>query len=207
MASGSTLGVRSGGIVTFGTSDDAMAWTRQNSVYVGKYSFLGGFGQIIGEVVVGEHARFGPGLVKAYSGPEHYGELSVDGDFSLLSGGMLSFEIGNGEFDSLSVSGNATLAGTVEAKFSDDFEWQDGMYFELFGYGGAFDATGATFSFSGDSLLPDDLMWYTSDSHVTVLREADLPDYLASTSSVPEACSFLIWCILGSFGLLSIRRR
>ena len=138
MASGSTLSVQTGSFATFGSRQDAKDWTQENSVFVGAYSRFGGSGEIVGDMFVGENALFGPGIGVIHNAPYGYGQLSVDGNFSLLSGGMLSFEIGNGEFDFLSVSGNATLAGTVEAKFSDDFEWQDGMYFELFGYGGAF---------------------------------------------------------------------
>ena len=111
--------------------------TTPNTLKVGPGGKLTGKGAVLGNVII-DGGRVAPG-----NSP---GALQVNGDFTLDSSSVLELEIAGltvgVQYDQLLVSGALNLGGTVQFSFLDGFQPAPGDQFDLFHYGGVFDATG-----------------------------------------------------------------
>jgi T5SS/PEP-CTERM-associated repeat protein len=172
--------------------DEAAAADPQKHINGGVYldatgSFTGS-GTIVGKLVIGPGAHYSPG-----SSP---GILHVDGDFDLLSGATLMMEIGgltpSALYDQLDVSGDLTLAGNVRFSLLNGFSLHSGDRIDLFHVGGAFNASGATFTWLNK---PAGLIYDTSFVDGS---------YSLHITSVPEPSTWLLG-LVGAVGVTLAR--
>ena len=129
------------------------------------------------------------------------GTLSIDGDFEMLSGGVLEIEIGgllaDTQHDVLDVSGDVLLGGTLVLSFIDGFAPQTGQAFSFLEVGGELSGTLAEIQVEG--LLPGfefDLNF--QDSQMTMIA-------LTDGAAIPEPASGTI--LVMALTLIACRRR
>nr|WP_281167854.1 autotransporter domain-containing protein [Amorphus coralli] len=128
-----------------------------SSLTVGTGGTLGGTGTIGGDVAV--NGTLSPGASP--------GTLTVDGDLLLTSGSTSTFELntpdvsGGATNDFVSVGGDLTLAGTLEASVGS------AGYYHLFDYGGLFSGSFDTVTVSG-------VGWISSSIDTSVPGEINL---------------------------------
>ncbi|MBX3412188.1 MAG: hypothetical protein KF708_05670 [Pirellulales bacterium] len=136
LGSQGTLQLITGGRMNVGQGD--VGDVPANTLRVGPGGRLGGTGTILGDVLVDG------GVVSPGFSP---GKLDVVGNYLQGSFGSLDLEIGGllpGQYDQLSVTGNLSLAGTVNIAFIDGFLPSVGDQFDFFQVGGTFDLSEAT---------------------------------------------------------------
>ncbi|MBX3412187.1 MAG: PEP-CTERM sorting domain-containing protein [Pirellulales bacterium] len=132
---GGTLQLTDGGVAVVGALPLTLL---DNTLHVGIDGTLSGSGTILGDVLVDG------GVVSPGFSP---GKLDVVGNYLQGSFGSLDLEIGGllpGQYDQLSVTGNLSLAGTVNIAFIDGFLPSVGDQFDFFQVGGTFDLSEAT---------------------------------------------------------------
>jgi T5SS/PEP-CTERM-associated repeat protein len=115
---------------------------------------LGGRGTVYGDVIVVENGIVSPG-----NSP---GLLTIDGDYTMDSLAILEIELGGllrgDEYDALVVTGDVTLAGTLDVTLYGSYDPSDGDSFDILDWGtltGTFD----TINLPG---LAPSLSWDTS---------------------------------------------
>jgi hypothetical protein len=124
------------------------------------------------------------------------GLTAVQGDFTQAGGGRLEIEIGGRapatEFDRLTVTGAATLAGALDVSLIDDFVPVAGDSFEVLrADGGIFDA----FSTTSLPTLPGGLLWDVVYSNFAVLLQvaaAGLSGDFNEDGKV-DAADYVVW--------------
>jgi len=147
---------------------------------------LQGIGTLTGTVSIDAGGTLAPG-----NSP---GQLTIDGD--LFADGTLEFEIDGtnpGDFDSLVVSGDAHLDGTLRLIMG--YEVQPGDSFQILTVGGAIHETNLTIELAGTPLSPS-LDWDLSQ----------LANSGMITAVIPEPTTGLL-VLAGVWGLLSRRVR
>lgn len=158
------------------------------AVVVGLGGTLGGTGTILGDLI-NDGGVIAPGFSP--------GKLRVVGNYLQGSLGSLDLEIGGllpGQYDQLSVTGNALLAGTLNISFIDGFLPRVGDRFDLFQVGGSFDASAASF------------LWTNPPTGVDFRGE--FRDGVYSVAVVPEPSTIFLLMSGAIFaGVNAIRRK
>ena len=93
-------------------------------------TFSGSGGTVIGNTAIGTAAVLAPGTSA--------GVMTFDGDLTLADTSTTEIEIGGTgttEFDRLIITGDATLAGTLELSLFDGYRPEGGETFEIIAYG------------------------------------------------------------------------
>ena len=147
-----------------------------------------GTGTILGDVDLGDFSSVSPGASP--------GLLTIDGDFSMVSGSILEIEIAGltrGDlFDALVITGEADFGGLLDVVLLDGFLFQEGDVFDILDWGTL--ATGSEFETITLPSLDDPMLnWDISNLYVD-----------GTLAVVPEPASL---CILMLGGLVVVRRR
>ncbi|MBX3412189.1 MAG: PEP-CTERM sorting domain-containing protein [Pirellulales bacterium] len=179
----SEVNVSQGGMVTIG-----QAIPISDAVVMGEGGLLSGAGTIVGNIV-NDGGVVSPGFSP--------GKLDVVGNYLQGSFGSLDLEIGGllpGQYDQLSVTGNLSLAGTVNIAFIDGFLPSVGDQFDFFQVGGTFDLSEAT------------LQWNNAPAGFQYSTAFQDGLYSVHITAVPEP-STLVLAACGALGILGFARR
>jgi len=162
---------------------------------------LDGTGFINGDVFVGG----GPGT--ASFDPGHSpGAMFIDGDFSLLPGGVLELEVeyvdGILQADQVFIGGDVLLAGQIRFLIGPDVVLSDLENLSLFGCGGCSMVYGNTFSYDFPGRPGSQIALLDSGPRIVALGEP------GTTVPVPEPSMFMMMLAgISAMGVVAHRRR